>query len=75
MLKLFKRKDEKSIKPVADVSESTFEKGSLLCPKCKVIMNKTIYKNVVMDVCPNCNSKFLDDGELEKIEGFKNFKM
>ncbi len=64
MLKLFKKKEESK-------ADAEVEQGSLLCPKCRTIMNKKIYKSIVMDVCPKCNSVFLDDGELEKIEEFK----
>lgn len=74
MFNLFRKKEEK---PAVDTTSGhlNLEVGSLLCPKCQIIMNKIIYKNIVMDVCPKCNSKFLDDGELEKIEGFKDFKI
>ncbi len=39
----------------------------LRCSRCKYKMKKVTKNKITIDVCPNCNGMFLDDGEIEKL--------
>lgn len=39
------------------------------CPVCEVDLKEVSEAGVFVDVCPNCNGKWLDRGEMEKILG------
>lgn len=39
----------------------------LYCPRCEVIMRKIEKHDVIIDVCPECNGMWLDDGEIDKL--------
>ena len=39
----------------------------LKCPRCNVVMRKIKKKDVVIDVCPDCNGMWLDDNEINKL--------
>lgn len=48
------------------------EKYSLKCPRCgsklkKINKEITSIEHVAIDVCPNCQGMWLDDGEIEKL--------
>lgn len=43
------------------------DKYRLKCPRCGSKMDKIDKNNIVIDVCPNCNGMWLDDGEIEKL--------
>lgn len=43
------------------------DKRKLSCPRCGTRMDKLEKEGVVIDVCPQCNGLFLDDGEIEKL--------
>ena len=43
----------------------------LLCPRCKIDMNKLTRKDVVIDVCKKCGGMWVDEGELEKLAAIK----
>jgi Zn-finger nucleic acid-binding protein len=50
----------------AKIDEKTGEEY-LLCPRCKVYMEKLVKKDVVIDVCQKCKGMWVDAGELEKL--------
>jgi len=39
----------------------------LVCPRCRIDMDKLVRKNVVIDVCPKCGGMWVDAGEIEKL--------
>ena len=39
----------------------------LKCPRCNIVMKKIKKKDVVIDVCPDCNGMWLDDKEIDKL--------
>jgi Zn-finger nucleic acid-binding protein len=43
----------------------------LLCPRCKINMQKLIKKDVIIDVCRKCGGMWVDAGELEKLAQLK----
>jgi Zn-finger nucleic acid-binding protein len=53
------------------IQDLNIKRKGLFCPDCqKVIMLKkrnSIEKDVLMDICPKCNSVWLDGGELNAI--------
>ena len=46
---------------------------SLICPYCSTPMQKVNYNgtDIIIHSCPNCPYRWLDAGEIEKIEDFK----
>jgi Zn-finger nucleic acid-binding protein len=42
-------------------------KGSLACPRDGASLHRLDYQGIELDLCPQCNSLWLDGGELEKI--------
>jgi Zn-finger nucleic acid-binding protein len=39
------------------------------CPKCKIDMQVKNILEVDIDICPNCNGVWLDEGEMAKLAG------
>lgn len=44
----------------------------LLCPRCKVEMDKIEKNDVIIDVCRKCKGMWLDYGEVDKLAEFAN---
>ena len=43
----------------------------LLCPRCKVYMDKLVKNDVVIDVCARCGGMWVDAGEIQKLAEIK----
>ncbi|MDP2750890.1 MAG: zf-TFIIB domain-containing protein [Nanoarchaeota archaeon] len=39
----------------------------LLCPRCRIHMEKLKKKNIILDVCDRCGGMWADFGEIEKL--------
>jgi uncharacterized protein len=46
----------------------------LQCPRCSVGMKKLKKKDVIIDVCKQCNGMWLDAGEIEKLAATQRTK-
>lgn len=44
------------------------------CPVCDIPMQKAKISDFEIDICPQCNGKFLDNGEFKKIRDLKELK-
>jgi len=42
------------------------DETSIICPKCKIEMNKKIYGDIVLDVCKVCGGSWFDKEEVER---------
>ena len=38
-----------------------------LCPSCDIPLNKSIFKNIELDSCPDCNGIFFDRDEVKEV--------
>lgn len=58
---------------VPQKSKISVETGEefILCPRCKIDMQKLVKKDVVIDVCKKCGGMWVDAGELEKLAKIK----
>jgi Zn-finger nucleic acid-binding protein len=41
------------------------------CPKCGAELKETVFREVIIDVCPTCRGVWLNQGELEMLLGMK----
>jgi Zn-finger nucleic acid-binding protein len=39
----------------------------MLCPRCQIVLNSIILKDIQIDICPVCHGVWLDKGELQKL--------
>jgi Zn-finger nucleic acid-binding protein len=44
----------------------------LLCPRCRIDMEKLMKRGVVIDVCKKCGGMWVDAGEMEKLAKIKH---
>ncbi len=49
-----------------DFLKDKVDEADIICPKCKIEMNKKIYGEIVLDVCKNCGGSWFDKDEVEK---------
>ncbi len=67
--KKISRRTDKNAGEEIKIDKKTGE-ALLLCPRCRVYMEKLKKNNIIIDVCSRCGGMWADAGEMEKLYQF-----
>lgn len=51
-------------------NKTKYGEDILICPRCKIEMEKIKKNDIIIDVCRKCKGMWLDDGEIEKLANY-----